>query len=516
MFRPSTLGLACAFTFALAAAAPGPATAGSAAPVVTDLGNNHLPQSVSDDGGVVAGLLIVYDGGPGDVGVSRWTPATGTEYVGGLATGRPDVSANGAVIAGTVMTDRPEAAFWQNGGWHPLGEFPMIPPLPGWHTVSNAISANGQRLAGATTPPPVDFGHVRAFSFNPDTWDDRWADFGWTELPRARKASFAEASGISNDGLVQVGISTDLGGAYRAVRWTDGRVKELLDTHGQRLGGESVRCNSRCDVVVGGGGGSSAVNPILAWRLPAGGRYPACYFRPHSGPPLPALRYYAYGTDETGNVVIGAYYYDEIPPGGGWARNIAKGWLWIGDERGGTMHELHTYLSGLGQDYFEGWLNVVPTGVSGDGRYLVGWGDDAEGVLRGWRIDFGAMPTVRGPAADYTACPTSRLTPPPRTASAAGTGVLKAELLNAGYRDLPSGEFRSKGGQRYHVQMRGMRVYGGARAGALAELVSLGGDHYYDPVARLRLSFVRDRAGFIQGVRERRGRSETTLQRMGD
>ena len=510
MSRPSALGLACAFI--LASAASGSAMAGTAAPVVTDLGENNAVQAISNDGRVAVGLLLVFDGAPGDTGVSRWTAATGTQAIGGLVAGRPEVSASGAIIAGTVESDRPEAAFWtESGGWTPLSEYKLVPPLPGWTTISSAISGNGQRLAGGTTPPPVDFGHTRGFSFNPDDWIDRWADFGWLELPKARKGSFAEATGISDDGLVQVGSSTDLGGAFRAVRWRDGRVQELFDVHGLRLGGESVRCNRNCELVVGGGGGSSAVNPVLAWRLLPGGRIPACYFRPHSGPPLPALRYYAYDTSEAGDVVIGAYYYDEIPPGGGFARNVAKGWLWIGDERGGTMHELHTYLSGLGQDHFEGWFNVVPTGVSADGRYLVGWGDDADGVLRGWRIDFGATPTVRGPSADYTACPSSRLTPPPLAANTAGAGVLKAD-----YRDPPSGEFRSKGGQRYHVQPRGMRLYGGVRAGSLAELVSLGGDYYYDPAARARLSFVRDRAGFIQGVHERRGRSETTLQRKGD
>lgn len=508
MPRLSVLGRACALILVTGFAMP--VLAGNAAPVVTDLGRNHLPQAVSDDGGVVAGLLISVDGEPGDVGVSRWTPAGGVQAIGGMAVARPDVSADGRVIAGTVMRDdRPEAAFWRDGSWTPLGEFELIPPLPGWTTETHAISANGQRLAGGSTPPPVDFGHTRAFSFNPDTWDDRWADYGWQELPKSRKGSFAWASGISDDGLVQVGSSSDIGGAFRAVRWRDGRIDELLDVRGLRLGGESVRCNRGCDVVVGGGGGSSAINPVLAWRLLPGGRHPACYLRPLSGPPLPALRYYAYDTSEAGNVVTGAYYYDEIPPGGGFARNVAKGWLWIGDARGGTMHELDAYLDGLGEDFFDGWFNVVPTGISADGRYLVGWGDDADGTLRGWRVDFGATPAVRGPSADYTACPTSRLVPPPRAASA--TGVLKAD-----YRDPPAGEFRGAGGQRYIVQARGARVYGGIRDRKLAELTWLGGDHYYDLATRVRLGFVRDRAGFVQGLNQRHGRVETHLQRKGD
>ena len=81
-------------------------------------------------------------------------------------------------------------------------------------------------------PPPVIFGRTRAFSFNPDTWVDRWADFGWQELPMLRKGSLAEATAISDDGLVQVGISTTgTSSAYRAVIWIDGRIRELVGEH---------------------------------------------------------------------------------------------------------------------------------------------------------------------------------------------------------------------------------------------------------------------------------------------
>ncbi|MBC7990519.1 MAG: hypothetical protein H7Y19_13175 [Luteimonas sp.] len=495
MHRTSLLALVCTLTLAAGAA-------GAAPPAVVDLGGNHLAQDVSDDGAVVAGLMVSFDGDPGEAGVSRWTAATGTQVIGGIVAGRPDLSADGTTIAGTVMTDRAEAAFWtQADGWKPLGALELIPPLPGWTTTSNAISANGQRLAGATTPPPVDWGHVRAFSFNPDTWDDRWADFGWTELPKTHKASFGEATGITDDGLVQVGIASEPGGAYRAVRWTDGRVEELRDGNNRRLGGESVRCNTNCNVIVGGGGGSSAVNPILAWRLLPKTRQPACYFKRLSGPPLLALRYYAYGTNESGNVVVGAYYYDDPPQ----QRNIAKGFLWIGDARGGTMHDLQTYLSGLGQPFLDDWFNVVPTAVSADGRYLVGWGDDPQGQLRGWRVDFGGAPQVRGPAADYTQCPTTRSPMLPVTKTARAADALPWVR--------PFGEFRSAEGQRYYVSVRGAKLYGGTRKDRLSELLPLGGDHYYDAAGRVRRSFTRSAAGAVKNMQVRGGSGAVALWR---
>src|SRR5690606_37675683 len=126
MPRPSLLGLACA-----TALAAGPSLAAS--PVFTDLGAEHFVQAVSDDGPVVVGVRVRYDADPADNGVTRWTATGGTRLIGGLASGRPDVSADGRTIGATVMADRPIAAFWtEAGGWKTLAEQNMIPPLPGW------------------------------------------------------------------------------------------------------------------------------------------------------------------------------------------------------------------------------------------------------------------------------------------------------------------------------------------------------------------------------------------------
>ena len=505
MPRPTLLGLACAL-----AVAGSPAFA---APVVTDLGEGNLVQSVSDDGAVVAGLRVLYDGGAGKQGVTRWTAATGTRLIGGSTEGFPAVSADGRVIAATLpgadAAAVTEAAFWSEAeGWKRISEFEMIPALPGWATRANAVSANGERLAGVTAPPPVDFGNIRAFSFNPDTWTDRWADYGWQELPMIRKGSFSEATAISDDGLIQAGISTTgTSSAFHAVVWTDGRIRQLHDGSGAALGGESVACNRDCSVIVGGGGGNSMFQPVLAWRYLADGRGGgnACHFNPETTANTTALRYYARATSENGGIVAGTYYYDEVPPGGGLARNVAKGFLWIGDANGGTMHELTAYLAGLGLAPFQEWLNVNVTDVSNDGRYLVGWGDDAQGVTRGWHIDFGGTPVATGGKEDYTACPKrSRLKPPvlPRVATAAaGPGDASAAVD----RELPFGRFQAvRGGPAYVVEPRGIRLYGGVHRGRMVALRSLGGDQYLDPATGLRLAFARDRRGLVTGLTERR------------
>jgi hypothetical protein len=168
-----------------------PAAVLSAPPTVVDLGENMLPQSVSDSGAVVVGLSFAED----NPGVFRWTPRGGTQLIGGLVAGRPDVSADGTTIAATVVAEGIEAAFWtERSGWVPLSATDLVPALPGWASVPHVISANGKRLAGGTIPPPVDYGWERAFSFNPDTWDDRWADYGWQELPKAGKGRVASTS----------------------------------------------------------------------------------------------------------------------------------------------------------------------------------------------------------------------------------------------------------------------------------------------------------------------------------
>jgi uncharacterized membrane protein len=501
MLRSSRLSLAC-----LLALCTSPAW--SAGPVLTDLGAGALPQSISDDGRVVVGIQLADDAEQA-LGTFRWVSGAGKAVIGPFFGGRPTVSADGGTVGGAVSTDRVEPAFWTAiSGWQPLSQTGLIPGLPGWDSTPSAISANGKRLAGGTTPPPVDWGWVRAFSFNPDTWTDRWADYGWAELPLMRKASVATATAISNDGLVQAGMNNDFNGAFRAVRWTDGRIEELLDANGRRLGGESVACNADCSVIVGGGGGSSAVRPILAWRVRTGGNAPACYFQPMD-PTLEALRHYAYDTSENGNVVVGAYYFNVPDPESGWIRNVAKGFLWLGDARGGTLVDVQEYLALLGQKALSGWTDVVPTAVSADGRHLIGWGADATGVVRGWRVDFGTAPRATGPVpatAAHTRCPTTGAKPT-GTAAAASTD----ELPRVG----PDGTYRTANGKRYTVATRGLHVFGGPDKQRMTRLLPLGGDHYFDPQARMRVGFVRDASGLVTDLRQQQRGQAQRWKRIG-
>lgn len=484
MLRKTRIGLVCLAMVPVGALG---------APTIVDLGENILPQAVSDNGMVVTGVSIRDD----HRGVFRWTPKAGTQFLGGELSGRPDVSADGTTIAATITTDRAEAAFWtEESGWMPLSKSGLIPALPGWTTAPYVISANGKRLAGTTTPPPVDYGWERAFSFNPDTWEDRWADFGWQELLKAGKDGLAWASGISNDGRVQVGTASERGSWFFAVRWVDGKLEELHDGEGKRLGGETVACNSDCTVIVGGGGGSSAVQPVLAWRLLANSRKPACYFEPID-PTLPALRHYAYSVSETGSVVAGAYYYDEIEDSG-WARNVAKGFLWLADKHGGTLVDLQAYLDALGQASLNDWMDVIPTAVSSTGRYLVGWGADAQGVIRGWYIDLKGHAGAKGRfprESRYTRCPT-------HARPTLETGSEASSENQDGWPRL-NGVFRAPDGRSFEVRSRGAAVYGAFDGGQEQKLLPLGGGHYYDMNARVRVSPVRDAAGQVQGVRVR-------------
>lgn len=504
MPRPSLLGLACA-----AALASAPSLA--IVPVVTDLGADNYVQAVSDDGAVVVGIQVRFDVDPAGNGVTRWTAAGGTRVIGGLASGRPDVSADGRTIGATVMADRPIAAFWtEAGGWKTLAEQEMIPPLPGWETHANAISANGTRLTGFTVPSPVDYYQYRGFSYNPDDAIDRWVDFGWAELPMLRKGTYSEATDTSTDGLVQVGISTTgFSSAYHAVIWEQGDIRQLRDAAGIALDAGTLRCNADCSVIAGGGGGYSAFEPVLAWRYLRSERGDrVCHFNPHQGVNRTALRYQSYATSASGNVIAGSYYFDDVPPGGGWARNVAKGFLWIGTETGGTMHDLQTYLRGLGQRALDGWPEVEVTGMSANGRYLVGWGIDASETVRGWRIDFGATPRATGPRADYTSCPPR--TKPPRTQTLAAADAPAPD--QARFVDQPSGEFGTGRSQRYFVEPHGARLLGGARRDRLQALLPLGGGRYLDRSSGMLIAFTRDREGVVTDLHARRGTAGAGLR----
>jgi hypothetical protein len=464
----------------------------SAPPSVTDLGADVLPQAVSDNGKVVVGFSVRAN----DSGVFRWSRNSGVKTIGGEVAGRVDVSADGRTIGGTVITDRKEAAYWtEQQGWIPLSAMEnLVPALPGWDTITYAISADGRRLAGGTFPPPVNYNWERAFSFNPDTWTDRWADFGWQELPILGKGGLAAAMSTSNDGRTQVGSAAELGLWFVAARWRDGHIEALRDRNGERLGGESVVCNSDCNVIVGGGGGSSAVNPILAWRLKSGRHESACHFEPLKGPKLLALRHYAYGVNDPGTIVTGAYYFDVVDESG-FARNTAKGFLWLEHGHGGTLVDLQQYLASRKQTFFARWLDIVPVAVSADGRYLVGWGADEQERLRGWRIDFGSAPRPSWslpPSSSYTRCP--------KGGRSDHDTLLTSDEDTSTSQSQPwptiEGTYRSADNHNYRVSARGN---GGSH------LVSLGGDHYYDLNLRARLTFVRDSAGVVKAIHERGG-----------
>lgn len=483
------LGIACALAMV-------PAVSSAGVPVVTDIGVDQLALDISDDGRVVVGQSL----SAGQEGVFRWTPDTGLQNIGGKLSGLPGVSADGSIIAATVHDQYDQAAFWtESEGWRKLDSFELIPPYAGWATFSNGLSPSGKRMVGGTEPPP---GMLRAFSFNPDT-DTYQADFGFQELPKLLKGSTPEATAISDDGSVQVGKGNDQGGSYRALRWMNGTVHALRDGKGAPLGGEVVRCNTDCSVIVGGGGGSSAAKPILAWRLMPKSERPACYLNPLHGPAPFALRYYAHATSESGNIVAGTNYYVTEDN-----RSIARGFLWIGDANGGMMHDLETYLAGMGQTHFKGWSWVVTTNMSSDGRHLVGWGYDSTDRMRAWKIDFDREPGARGDKRDYTRCPTAY-------DKDLATGALAARAETAW--EQPSGEFRTGDGRRYFFRTQGDHLLAGQHGKTPAPLVALGADTYYDLATRARLTFVRKADGKIAWMQEiRDGRGLATWQRTAD
>ena len=139
------------------------------------------------------------------------------------------------------------------------------------------------------------------------------------------------------------------------------------------------------------------------------------------------MRHYVYDTNEGGRCHVGSYYYDVFEPP--FIRNVAKGFLWLGDARGGTLVDLQDYLASLGQPALNKWLNVVVVGVSAEGRYLVGFGDDAQGRLRGWRIDFGRNATGR-----QTRCQRLRVTRAARARQNAERDRSSSEKRAAGIR----------------------------------------------------------------------------------
>jgi uncharacterized membrane protein len=279
----------------------------------------------------------------------RWTSSTATEEVlPGLDT------ALGVNDAGAVSGAVPENGGVNNGG-RDLGAFQPVGADPVQLTSPLQTNSNGYDVS--------DDGTVVGLSFG-DNFVGPAVAFVWTEAegmtarPVNRPDNYSRANVISADGRVIAGWNDQDDGFRTAVVWKDRVPTDLVDRHGIPVG-EADGISADGDYVVGSSYTDIDGN-AGAWR-----------WNSHSNTmTLIPLMTFAFGVTANGDTVVGNTGFFDDPP------RAAVIWR----KTAGSML-LADYLAEQGIAVPDGWdLSGGLTGISADGRTLVGWGSGPLGA----------------------------------------------------------------------------------------------------------------------------------------
>ncbi len=325
-----------------------------------------LPTALSASGAVIVGTLN------DAIGAFYWMPTTGIIFAGGLsATG---VSRDGHTIVGT-STDASltkQAAIWTRGSeWRLLGSFG-----------SNAAACDRSLSSAAGTNSNGQVVVGQAYSGCTFSHAFRWQEStGMVDLGSSVAGQPSSARGVSADGNVVVGTQTRADGVPQGARWVGGKQELIPGVTG--FVGAALAANSDGSVVVGRicRFGIDADQSAWVWRAQGG---TTCLAPPKRIPsPGPIIIGEATATSEDGQVVGGSQNV------GGSVDSNAVIWL------GGQPAYLKDFLRANGvPDAFQDWPNTgTITGISPDGRVLVGWGAAPAG-FRGYIVILGSSRVI--------------------------------------------------------------------------------------------------------------------------
>lgn len=287
----------------------------------------------------------------------RWTAQEGQVPLGrattaiGLYSGVPAISADGAVIAGSILDD--SGQFGIQGRWTAAGGWQVLGPLPrdaGQMDLDQAgvygISGNGKVVTGLYWRPRKKDGLAHGSA--------------WTERKGVRDQGSAGRSSriddANHDGRVMVGWDEHVEwGMRQATVWVDGQRQLLensdwpseaaaVDAAGQRIVGQAYD-------------NGTGVESAVMWRAEGSG-----WQRQVLGV-LPGTSWdgsaYAAGLSDDGQIVVG------------WGRlqfgPETHGWVWT---PGTGLMEARAFLSTQGIDLPRRYRIFEVGAVSGDGRTL--------------------------------------------------------------------------------------------------------------------------------------------------
>ena len=325
-----------------------------------------LPTGVSASGAVVSG-------GFNNGGGFYWMPTTGVIFAGGVqASG---VSRDGHTIVGWARDAQriQQAGIWTRGTeWRLLGSFAgSAGPCDTSLSQGTGVNRDGQTVVG--------FAYSGCSSAHAFRWTE---STGMVDLGSTVQGRPSRALGVSADGMVVVGDQTTAEGFSQGARWASGR-QELM-TGPQGPAGSATAANRDGSIVVGRvcvpASGRFDVNQS-AWMWKSQGGLTCLPAPRRLVSPGPPIIVEADATSDDGQMIGGSQ-------GIGVDSNAI---LWIG----GQPTYLKEFLQANGlPNAFRTWINTgTISGISPDGRVLVGWGA-AIGGFRGYMVILGSSRVI--------------------------------------------------------------------------------------------------------------------------
>jgi probable HAF family extracellular repeat protein len=333
------------------------ASAAPAAPPAPFQGVGSMPgtshaYAVSYDGSTVVGRVNATN-------AFRWTAETGLVDLG---EGTPHaVSANGSTVVGEHSV--PEFGGARAFRWTAATgkqSLDYYHTWPGPENMATAISGDGLTIGGR------DHTYAVTWTVNPATGAVNRPTLVWEDKTR-------DLNAISHDGSTWVGFanSPERGRAGQAYQYRAGGPVRLLGHLGgaPNPGSEAFAVSADGSVVVGHANLSGASHDLQAFRwTEATGMV---------GLPGGMTRGRAVSGD--GSIVVGSTGYD--PP---FTSDDAL--IWDAEHGTRDFQDVLTEVYGLGPQ-LTGWSLSSANGISGDGRTIVGQGQNPQGRLEGWVVN---------------------------------------------------------------------------------------------------------------------------------
>jgi probable HAF family extracellular repeat protein len=286
-------------------------------------------------------------------------PTTGTVFAGGVTA--DGVSRDGRTIVGWARDSGriQQAAIWVRATeWRLLGSFPNAAACDTSLSSASDVSRDGRVVVGLAWNGCAI---ARAFRWEEST--------GVVDLGSSVAGRSSRADGVSAEGF------------FQGARWVDGRQELIPGPDG--FVGTAKAANSDGSIVVGRICRPPFSNDQSAWVWRTQGGTTCLPAPQRRASPGPVIIVEAQATSDDGQVIGGSQSVG--------ASADSNAVIWIG----GQPAYLKDFLRANGvTDAFQTWINTgTITGISPDGRVLVGWGA-ALGGFRGYLVILGSSRNI--------------------------------------------------------------------------------------------------------------------------